>query len=381
MIKKFLRTNEKEYDQVIIIVYVLLCIIGLYMGLNITAATESSLDSFFRHLFWVILSFAFTFLFVLRLNLINFRKIIPALTLICIILISLVLIWGTESKGAQRSFNIRGIGFQPSDLMRVALIFYFAHFLDKKKELIPESTFTNFFKLFYPLVVITIISFAVIFKQKHFSTIVISAATLYSLLWLAKIRITTLLSFLLIGVVLFVGVIMFGSEYRMRRFETYYKYSLFLKLFDKTVENISTDDFQARGSLTSLSQGKFIGTSSVYGQAKNKYLPESKTDYIFSVIGEEHGLFGSLIVFALFVVLFFRGLYRSFEQDKLYLKLLGIGLTLNIFFNAFVNIGVAMSALPSTGVTLPFVSHGGTSMLINTISIGMLLNITAKKGL
>ena len=85
------------------------------------------------------------------------------------------------------------------------------------------------------------------------------------------------------------------------------------------------------------------------------------------------------MVFALYCIIFFRGLLASWGLKDFFLKIAGIGLTLNIFFNAFVNIGVAMSALPSTGVTLPFISYGGTSLIANSLSIGLLLNITAER--
>jgi len=159
----------------------------------------------------------------------------------------------------------------------------------------------------------------------------------------------------------------------------YSKYSLFHKAMNKESEYSGTQDYQIKESLLSLTGGRLIGTTPSRGTGKHYFLPEAKTDYIFSIIGEEFGFMGALFVFGLFIFLFSRVIINSLQQDDVFLKLLGIGLGMNIFFNAMVNIGVSMAVLPSTGVTLPFISYGGSSLLVNSFSVGLLLNISAKK--
>jgi cell division protein FtsW (lipid II flippase) len=132
-------------------------------------------------------------------------------------------------------------------------------------------------------------------------------------------------------------------------------------------------------SLISLASGKLLGTSPRKGTGKHYFLPEAKTDYVYSIIGEEFGFLGALTVLILYVFMFYRCVTNSVRYEDLYLKLLGLGLGMNIFFNAMVNIGVAISALPSTGVTLPFISYGGTSLLIHSFTVGLLLNISAER--
>ena len=171
-------------------------------------------------------------------------------------------------------------------------------------------------------------------------------------------------------------IIHFGAKYRSNRIQMYQKYSLFNV---GEAGETGLDDYQIRESLISLAGGGFIGTGPNRGTGKHYFLPEAKTDYIFSIIGEEFGFPGALFVILLYCLLFYRSVIVSFNNKNFYLKILGAGLAMNIFFNAFVNIGVAMSALPSTGVTLPFISYGGTSFLVNSISIGFLLNISAKR--
>lgn len=347
------------------------------MNLNISSVTERAMQSFFKQLIWFGLSLLVMFYAYRILDLQKLKKYIPILTIINLILVVLVLYIGIEVKGATRSFSFAGVNFQPSLLMRVMLILYFARFLDKKKEFLKESSPKGFVKYFLPLIIITSISYIAIIFQRHFSVIIISAATLFSILWIVKVRSTTLTLIILIGVVSVVTVLSLGASYRGSRIEIYTKYSLFHRILGQDVDSIQADDYQIRESLISLSQGGFWGISSVFGQAKNRYLPESNTDYVYSVIGEEYGFVGGVFILILYVIIFYRGTLRSWKQNDLYLRLAGIGLTLNIFFNALVNIGVAISALPSTGVTLPFISYGGTSLVVNSLCIGLILNIIA----
>jgi len=370
-----------NYDSALLLTYLFLCGIGLYMMLNLSSVREIQMTTFIKQLIWFIISAVAMFITFVYIDLKKIRSIIPYLTFINIILLFLVLFLGRESKGAIRSFSFFGVSFQPSLTARVMLVMYFAHFIDKKKELLPDTTPMFFLKHFLPMIVITLVSFAIILKQRHLSTIIISSMTLLSILWIVRVRLKTILVIVLIGAIGLFGVLKFGASYRSSRMEVYKKYSLFHKILGIQAETVSSDDYQTRESLTSLSKGGFFGVSSDFGQAKNFYLPESNTDYIFSVIGEERGFIGAILVFVAYCLIFFRGLLGSWKVEDLYLKIIGIGLTLNIFYNAIVNIGVAMSAFPSTGVTLPFISYGGTSLLTNSIALGLILNVTAKRQL
>jgi len=368
-----------NFDSIILVAYLLLCLLGLYMNLNISSVTESNMITFMKQLIWTCISLLVMLYGFAVIDVKKLRRFIPVLTFLNIFLLILVLLVGREAGGAKRWITIHGINFQPSLFVRIMLVLYFAHFLDKKKELIPQTLPKGFIKHFKPLIVISVLSFAVLVKQEHFSTIVISSITLFSILWISRIKLVTLSSIILILLIGSVYIVNYGSPFRKSRMEIYAKYSLFHRAVNIDVSEINADDYQIRESLIGMSQGKLWGTSPVFGQTKNHYLPESKTDYIFSVIGEEYGFFGALLVFALYCIIFFRGLLASWGLKDFFLKIAGIGLTLNIFFNAFVNIGVAMSALPSTGVTLPFISYGGTSLIANSLSIGLLLNITAER--
>ncbi len=374
------KTYIVSYDHLLLACYVALCLIGLFVMLDINSV-RSGLRFFYRHLIFLGFSTVVMFLTFRFRNLSKLRKwIFPSIVGVMILLV-LVLIIGASVKGATRSIRLGPINLQPSLLARVCLVFYFAHILDKKKDIIPKSGPKGFIKNFKSLIIMPILVFGLILAERHLSPLIISGMTLLGMLWIARIRLTTIL---LIMAILFAGgitVLSFGAKYRSSRMEIFEKYSIYNKIFgdkDKNYDGV-TGDYQVRESLTALTSGNLIGVGTESGLAKHYYLPETRTDYIYSIIGEEFGYLGALAVLLIFSLLFYRSMNSSWNQEDFFLKMVGIGLSINIFANAMVNIGVAMSALPSTGVTLPFISYGGTSLIVNSFSIGVILNISSKR--
>ena len=366
-----------DYDHYLFAAFMLLMIFGLIMQLNISSV-RSSMEFFYRQIIWVVLSLVSLWIGFKKVNLEKVRKFIFPIVIFTLILLILVLILGTPIKGSIRSFRIWKLNFQPSILARLVLIFYIVHILDKYQEYIPESRPRVFLRHFNSILVIPCIFFCLIFLEKHFTPLIVASLTLLSLLFLARIRLSTI-SLLIVLVISFsILALNMGTEYRTRRMEIFKKYSLFNKQNDaNTIKGGS--DYQVRESLISLASGKFFGTTPAKGTGKHYFLPEAKTDYIYAIIGEEYGFLGAIAVLALFGYILFRSFVNAQKTSSLYLQLLSYGIGLNIFINAMINIGVAISALPPTGVTLPFISYGGTSLVINSFSIGLLLNISAEK--
>lgn len=377
------RNGLISYDYYILAAFAVLVMIGMYFQLDISSI-RSNMGFFYRQSFWLIVSVAFLIL-AYKINLDKFRKLIPILLLLTVVVLVMVLIFGKEVKGAKRFLAITipfihmKINFQPSLMARIVLIFYFAHFLDKNEKLIPLSKLSYFFKKFNALIVIPGIILVLILFERHFSPLVISVTTLLSLLFLAKIRMSTILTFTAIFILVGMGIVILGPKYRAQRMLIYKEYSLFMKSEEGSSQLAPDEGYQIKQSLISLESGGLLGTGVDRGTGKHYFLPEAKTDYVFSIIGEEWGFIGAMFVLSLFVFLFVRTMIISYHQDSLFLMLAGMGLGMNIFYNAMVNIGVAISALPSTGVTLPFISYGGTSLLINSITIGLILNISSRR--
>jgi len=303
------------------------------------------------------------------------RVLAPYMVYLTLILLIIVLFKGSTIKGATRQISLGFISFQPSFLARVVLVFYFAHILDKRHEELLAATPIKFLTDFAPLITLTGFTFLLIILERHLSTLIIGGATLYGMLVYAGTKKRVLLLIALIGILGAVAILTHGADYRKARLTTYKKYSLFFK--DRNTAKADDSDYQVKESLTALTSGGLIGTGIARGRAKHYFLPEARTDYIFTIIAEEFGFLGAIFVFGLHCLLFFRSFRMANSQESRYLKFLGVGLAMNIFFNVLVNTGVSMSILPPTGNTLPFISYGGSALLIDSASLGVILNISA----
>lgn len=372
------KTYIVKYDYFILLSYLALVLFGLYMQLNISSV-RPTMGVFFKQFLWFVISIA-TMWFAFRvINLQKVRNFIFPLVLLTLGLLVIVLFFGHGPNATKRWLSIAGFNIQPSLIARIVLIFYFAHIIEKRKKYIPNTTPGGFLKYFFPLLLISALFFVLILLEKHFSILIILGLTLFALLFLANIRFITLL--LIIATLTVAGFMVMnrGAEYRSKRMEIYAKYSLFHRMLDENAEGDIEGEFQIKQSLISLACGKLFGTGADRGTGKLYFLPEAKTDYIYAIIGEEFGFVGAVIVLLVYFALFMRSFISSNRNKDMFLRFAGYGLALNIFLNAIVNIGVSISALPSTGVTLPFISYGGTSLLVNSFSIGLLLNISSQR--
>ena len=374
------KTNNRfyitSYDKVILFAYLGLTLIGLLIMLDISSV-RNSMVYFYRQMAYIGVSLVVMLFILYYCNLTKLKALNSVLIGLSITLLVIVLLKGESVKGATRSINFGIVNFQPSFLARVALIFYFAQVISNKRKELEESGFGDFIKNFLPLLVITGIIYGLILKGQHFSSLVISGASLVCILFLGGLRYKLVLVALIICLVAGFAVIKMGAKFRSERLDIYRKYCLF---FQGPAPSIPpSKEYQVKESLTALSSGKIFGTGPDRGRSKHYYLPEARTDYVFTVIGEEFGFLGAILVFGLHCLLFYRIMLMAFKQNDFYLQLLAMGLSLNIFLNVLVNVGVSMSILPSTGNTLPFISYSGTAMLIDSATIGVVLNISAKR--
>jgi cell division protein FtsW len=363
-----------SFDKAIFLAYGLLCLIGLIVMLDISSV-QSSMVYFYRQLLFLVVSLVVAVVILYYFNLEKLRGLSPYLVYITIALLVIVLVKGSTIKGATRQISLGFVNFQPSFLARVVLVFYFAHILDKKNEELRQSTPVNFFANFPALVVLTGTVFLLIILERHLSTLIIGGMTLYGMLIYAGAKKRLLILIALVGLLGGILVLTQGADYRKSRISTYKKYSLFLK--PKGEVKPDDSDYQVKESLTALTSGGLFGTGIARGRAKHYYLPEARTDYIFTIIGEEWGFLGAMVVFGLHCFLFFRAFSMANSRESRYMRFLGVGLALNIFCNVLVNTGVAMSILPPTGNTLPFISYGGSALLIDSATLGAILNISA----
>ena len=271
--------------------------------------------------------------------------------------------WGVAAGGARRWLQLGPLSFQPSEFARLALVVYLAYSLDKKRDLV------NRFSIgFLPHCVVYGILAFLIARQPDFGSIVILGALTWSMLFIGGVRLTYLAG--LIAVMLPAAYLyLVSADYRWQRvlgFLDPWKYP-------------SDQGYQIVHSLMAFGSGGIWGSGIGKGYQKLFYLPEPHTDFIFSVIGEELGLVGVLIIIGLYAGVILKGISISRGAPDSFGAYLAVGLTIAIGLQICINMGVALGLLPTKGLTLPFISYGGSSLLMNMAAIGILMNIGSGK--
>lgn len=371
-----------EFDKQILMISVFLMLCGLILQLDIGSSRGSSesLTPFVKQLIWICISVP-VMISIGKISRLfdHINKYIFIYLLIVIVLLALVLIVGTTAKGGTRWLRFFGFGLQPSLPAAIILILYVSKMLEKKQLYIARSSIINFLKDFFPVILSLVMVFGLIYLEKHLSTLVVLGASVLGVFFISNIRFSTLVILIgLTGMLTFVAIK--GKEdYRSSRMDIFSKYSLYHKALKLPVSQEETNDYQVKESLTALSSGRIFGTGFSKGRAKHYFLPDAKSDYIFAVIGEQFGYIGALLILILYTYLFYRCCQIAWLSKQMFIQLAGIGLSLNFYLTALVNVGVAISAIPPTGLTLPFISYGGSSLLFNAINIGLILNMSAQR--
>ncbi len=268
---------------------------------------------------------------------------------------------GTDDSKFTRWIAVGPIRFQPVEFAKIALIIHTAHFLAHKPERI-----RNLFNGVLPNVLIIGLMFGLVVMQPDFGSAALLAATAGCLLFIGGIRIFHTLLLVGGGAALLTGYII-SDDYRMKRITDYWE----------TLQSPDAVSYQLGRSLNALRWGGIKGVGLDESTAKiNNYLPEAHTDFIFSIVGEEFGFIGGTVIIILFMIFIWRGISISRRTENRFGALYATGLTIIIGLQAFINIGVVTGLLPTKGITLPFLSYGGSSLVISLVSVGILLNIS-----
>lgn len=267
---------------------------------------------------------------------------------------------GLESGGATRWVLIAGNTIMPSDAIKLGSIILMATFLAKKKDDIRK-----FWRGLLPALFLIGLSCGLILIQPDLSTSATLAVTLVAMLFIAGAKMSHLIGLGMIGVAGLAGAI-FSADYRLER----------MMVFLDPFEDPTGNGWQVIQSLYALGSGGVFGAG--LGQSKQKffYLSEPYNDFIFSIIGEELGFIGGIIIIVLFLIIIWRGIKIALSANDLFGCYLASGITALIAIQTLIHLGVVTSSLPPTGIPLPFVSAGGTSLLVFMSSIGILLNIS-----
>jgi len=264
--------------------------------------------------------------------------------------------------GAVRWIRIGSISFQPSEFARFALILYLAYSMSKKQERLKD-----FYIGFLPHLLVLGLFAVLIFLQPDFGSVVILGMITWIMMFIGGVRIAHLCLSLTVLIPI-AAVFLFSADYRFQR----------LISFLDPWQHSATGGYQAIHSVMAVGTGGIFGLGIGKGYQKLFYLPEPHTDFIFSVIGEELGLVGILLILSLYVLILYKGIRIAMNAPDMFTSFLASGLTAAIALQVCINMGVALALLPTKGLTLPFLSYGGTSLLLNMASVGILMNIGSR---
>lgn len=349
-------------DNILFLIVIFLLGFGIIMVFS-ASLTDKVENIFNKQIIYLCIAILSLFIFSSINHNIYFKYSIYII-LMCIILLSLTLIppFGISVGNAKRWLNLGIVKFQPSELAKLGLLIYLSVTIANKGEKIKK-----FFTGFFPLLLITILIFLLVLIEPDFSTATIILISAISLFYIGGIRFIYILLSILFSIPVLLGLTLI-TDYRLDR----------IKAFLNPFLYSDSTGYQSIRFLKALANGNFFGMG--FGNGVQKYyIPYPFNDSIFSVITEEIGFIGSFIVILFFVIFAIRGYTIAYNAPTKQSRLLAFGITSTIIIQALINLCVVIGWIPITGITLPFISSGGTSLIMTCVGVGILLNISKYK--
>jgi cell division protein FtsW len=366
------RKIDVEYYSLFVLTLIL-SIVGLIM---ISSSSISIGEKYFNDPYWFIrrqviwwaVSFVF-FIIASRINYRYYQKFSIYIMILSVGLLAAVLIpaMGVEVSGFRRALNLGFFSIQPSEFVKIALVIFFCANLDKRYK--DDKHIRN---VIFPTFLVLCLVAILIFLEPDMSAMVVIGLVAFIVLFAGGVKFKHLLGLGFIGTLVTV-VYMLLEDYSRKRIIEFV--GRIIALFKGSGE-IKEASFQVSQSLIALGSGNIVGLGLGNSVQKYYYLPEAHTDFIFAIIGEELGLIGTILVVILFILLMFFGIRVCFKTKDYFGKVMAVGLTSIIVVPAIINIFVVIGLVPVTGLALPFISYGGSSLLVSMISVGILLNIS-----
>jgi cell division protein FtsW len=356
--------RTSSYDLVLAVVVLALTLLGIAMVFS--ASGMRALDALGDPRYflgwqslWALIGLA-GMVIATRIDYHRYRSLALPLLVVAIVLLALVLIpaIGTNVNGASRWLRVGPVGLQPAEFAKLALILYLAAWLGGRRDRIASPG------VMIGVLGVTGILTGLIFLEPDLGTAIVIGTIALVMYFAAGARLGVFAAFGSLAVVLALAAAM-TSEYRLQRILT----------FLDPWKDPRDSGYQAIQSLYGLALGGLFGEGLGAGREKFGYLPFPYTDSIFAILGDELGLAGTLFVIVLFLVLGYRGVRIALRAPDAMGALLATGITTWLVFQAWVNMAVVASLLPMTGITLPFISYGGSSLCVGLISVGILLNV------
>lgn len=349
-----------------------LTLMVLSVGIVYSASSTWAMDRYGEsakllgnHAIKVLLGVAAIFVFM-QIDYHKYRKLTKPALLGTIGLLVLTLALGGEKKGATRWLAVGGLGLQPTELAKYALIFHLCFLTAEKKDLVKD-----FMKGFLPMLVWVGAVAVLVLVQPNVSNgaMIFAIGLLIMFVGRARLRHVALSLGALVPLLV---VYMFSAEYRMRRI---------MSFLSGGTEGIGETGHQLRQAIIGFGNGGIFGLGPGGSRQRDHFLPEAYGDFVFSIVGEEYGLLGTLFFLMLFMLIMLRGMrIARYARDDVG-RMLAIGITCCVTLYALINASVTLGILPTTGLPMPFVSYGGTAMIMSCVAVGVLLNISMQTDL
>ncbi len=355
----------KKYSRLLIISIIIITLFGALMIYSASSVwAEYKFNDQYKYLKSQLIFLVLGYLIMILISKFpyqNYKKLSNIIFLVTTSLLVLVLIpgIGTVRNGSRSWFGLGGFGIQPSEFTKLSLIIFTAKYLENN-----ERDLKSIKKGVLPILGVLLLVFALIMLEPDFGTGVVIVMTIVVLLFVSGVNLNF---FVKIGILGLIGVVVLIiiAPYRTQRIIS------FLNPWSDPLGS----GFQIIQSLYAIGPGGLLGLGLGNSIQKHFYLPEPQTDFIFSIISEEFGFLGILIVAVLFLTIITTGFKIATKCEDKFGKYLAFGITFSLAFQAMLNLMVVVGLIPVTGVTLPFLSYGGSSLLISLTSIGILLNI------
>ena len=355
-----------KFDKILFFDVILLMLFGLLMIYSSSSIwAEYKFNNSFHYFIYqgsFIIIGVFLMVFLSRIKSSFYYKNTTKILIIAFVLLILVLIpgIGIVRNGSRSWFGIGPFGIQPSEFAKLSLIIFASKYLEKNDKLLKDYK-----RGVFPIIAILLLTFGLIMLEPDFGTGMILVISILSIMFVAGVNMKF---FLILGAVGVVGIIVLVmiAPYRMDRITSF---------LDPWSDPLGTG-FQIIQSLYAIGPGGLLGMGLFNSRQKQFYLPEPQTDFIFSIISEELGVLGVVIVISLFAIMLYRSIKISLKSEDKFNKYLSFGLIFQMIVQTIMNLSVVIGLIPVTGVTLPFLSYGGSSLLISCISIGIILGIS-----
>lgn len=355
----------KKLNILLLIIVTIMALYGIIMIYSASSVwAQYKFNDAFHFAKYQFIFFIISFLCMLIVKKIDYnlyKRHSNKILLLSLILLILVLIpgIGTLRNGSRSWFKIGPFGLQPSEIAKVSLIIFLSKYLEKN-----QNNLSNIKKSILPVLGIIFLFFGLIMLEPDFGTGMVIVLSLMLILFISGVKLKFFASLGVLGILGIAGLIII-APYRLKRIIS------FLNPWSDPLGS----GYQIIQSLYAIGPASLLGLGFGKSIQKQFYLPEPQTDFIFAIICEEFGIVGAISVIVLFISLFYIILKISLKQNNLFAKYLSFGLGMQIILQGTLNLCVVTSLIPVTGVTLPFFSYGGSSLLVSMISIGIILNI------